>query len=59
MNNYKDKQIENSVKKELNSSAIKIDKVKSIQQSVKKNLKKTKTENLTDNQLKSTDDLQT
>ena len=59
MNNYKDKQIENIVKKELNSSAIKIDKVKSIQQSVKKNLKKTKTENLTDNQLKSTDDLQT
>ena len=59
MNNYKDKQIENSVKKELNSSGIKIDKVKSIQQSVKKNLKKTKTENLTDNQLKSTDDLQT
>ena len=59
MNNYKDKQIENqnSVKKDLNSSAVKIDKVKSIQQSVKKNLKKTKTENLNDNLLRSTDDL--
>ena len=59
MNNYKDKQNENqnSVKKDLNSSAVKIDKVKSIQQSVKKNLKKTKTENLNDNLLRSTDNL--